>query len=233
MKISLDQLKMVYLRGQWASFSNFLPGKTCGQWAIARVNFFLKLVRNDNIKISYSKRDLDILQRELKYYVEEEWACFSDFEELDFVLARLDLLKFHVSDQESDKELHIDLPVEERKTLYKPFIFPTENGEKRYGVYVKNPFKNGEVEAVVFSEPCDKISYSESYHDCELRNAIRPAYWSNKFWKRIPLEKMVTSEVIEWDENGQLSKWGWDDLGFADLGDLIRINPSLIDVTIF
>ena len=43
-KVSLTQLKKIYRRGAGAFSSSHRPGKTRGQWAMARVNMFLKMV---------------------------------------------------------------------------------------------------------------------------------------------------------------------------------------------
>ena len=59
-KVTLSQLQKVYRRGS-EMFSEFgRPGKTRGQWAIARVNMFLKMAGGSNVKDAYRKADQDI-----------------------------------------------------------------------------------------------------------------------------------------------------------------------------
>ena len=59
-KVTLSQLKKVYRRGAGAFSSSHRPGKTRGQWAMARVNMFLKMIRGGKVKDSYRKADQDI-----------------------------------------------------------------------------------------------------------------------------------------------------------------------------
>ena len=60
-KVTLGQLKAVYRRGAGAFSSSHRPGKTRGQWAMARVNTFLKMVRGGKVKESYRKADSDLV----------------------------------------------------------------------------------------------------------------------------------------------------------------------------
>ena len=59
-KVTLGQLKKVYRRGAGAFSSSHRPGKSRGQWAMARVNTFLKMVRGGKVKESYRAADGDI-----------------------------------------------------------------------------------------------------------------------------------------------------------------------------
>lgn len=59
-KVTLSQLKKVYRRGAGAFSSSHRPGKTRGQWAMARVNMFLKMKRGGSVKDAYRKADQDI-----------------------------------------------------------------------------------------------------------------------------------------------------------------------------
>lgn len=59
-KVTLSQLKKVYRRGAGAFSSSHRPGKSRAQWAMARVNTFLKMVRGGKVKDSYRKADQDI-----------------------------------------------------------------------------------------------------------------------------------------------------------------------------
>ena len=59
-KVTLSQLKKVYRRGAGAFSSSHRPGKTRGQWAMARVNMFLKMKAGKKVKDSYRAADGDI-----------------------------------------------------------------------------------------------------------------------------------------------------------------------------
>jgi len=59
-KVSLGQLKKVYRRGAGAFSTSHRPGKTRGQWAMARVNTFLRMMAGKPVKDSYRKADSDI-----------------------------------------------------------------------------------------------------------------------------------------------------------------------------
>jgi len=59
-KVTLAQLKKVYRRGAGAFSSSHRPGKTRGQWAMARVNMFLKMKRGGKVKDAYKRADGDI-----------------------------------------------------------------------------------------------------------------------------------------------------------------------------
>ena len=59
-KVTLSQLKKVYRRGAGAFSSSHRPGKTRGQWAMARVNMFLKMKRGGKVKDAYKRADGDI-----------------------------------------------------------------------------------------------------------------------------------------------------------------------------
>ena len=49
-KVTLGQLKKIYRRGAGAFSSSHRPGKTRGQWAMARVNMFLRMVSGKPVK---------------------------------------------------------------------------------------------------------------------------------------------------------------------------------------
>lgn len=59
-KVSLSQLKKVYRRGLGAFSSSHRPGKGRAQWAMARVNMFLKMQRGGKVKDAYRRADQDI-----------------------------------------------------------------------------------------------------------------------------------------------------------------------------
>jgi starvation-inducible DNA-binding protein len=60
-KATLAQLKAVYRRGAGAFSSSHRPGKTRDQWAMARVNAYLKLLRSGSPSNPNYKQDNDLL----------------------------------------------------------------------------------------------------------------------------------------------------------------------------
>lgn len=60
-KATLAMLKAVYRRGAGAYSTSHRPGKTRGQWAMARVNAFLKLLRSGKPSNSAYTQDNDLL----------------------------------------------------------------------------------------------------------------------------------------------------------------------------
>jgi hypothetical protein len=106
-KVNLSQLKKVYRRGAGAFSSSHRPGKTRGQWAMARVNAFLRMAAGGKVKDSYRKADGDILKASEEIELLEE----------DFVQADKDLVQAGVDptvDFEVD-ELYIE---EEEKSQF-------------------------------------------------------------------------------------------------------------------
>ena len=67
-KVSLTQLKKVYRRGAGAFSSSHRPGKSRDQWAMARVNMFLKMMRGGKVKDAYKKADQDIAKSSADFY---------------------------------------------------------------------------------------------------------------------------------------------------------------------
>jgi hypothetical protein len=60
-KPSMGQLKAVYRRGAGAFSASHRPNMNRNQWALARVNTFLKMLRGDAVKQSYRAADQDLL----------------------------------------------------------------------------------------------------------------------------------------------------------------------------
>ena len=49
-------------------------------------------------------------------------------------------------------------------------------------------------------------------HKCDTaKDKTSPRYWSCKMWSKKPVNKSVSSEALEWDEDELLSEWGWDE----------------------
>lgn len=106
-KVTLSQLKKVYRRGAGAFSSSHRPGKTRGQWAMARVNMFLRMVSGKPVKDAYRKADSDIARASTKDYIIE--ANFEPTEE-DFLQADEDIKAFDLNDFDfnSAEELYLD-----------------------------------------------------------------------------------------------------------------------------
>jgi hypothetical protein len=233
-KVSLSQLKKVYRRGSGAFSSSHRPGKSRGQWAMARVNTFLKMVRGGKVKESYRAADGDIARGSEDYYVEEAGFAFVDFDELEFGLAKIDLLKAGVSELDMDQDIEdIDYSEAEKKTLNKPFRL--KGGKKKFGVYVKSP-KTGNTIMVKFGDPNMEIKRDDpdrrrsfrARHKCDTaKDKTTPRYWSCRFWSKKPVSSMASQEAIEWDDEEVLSEWAWDDDGFAEYDQIIQEHSEL------
>ena len=233
-KVTLGQLKKIYRRGAGAFSSSHRPGKTRGQWAMARVNMFLKMVRGGKVKKSYRAADQDVAKGSEEYYIENEGEAFIDFANIEFDIAHLDLVKAGANEWEQDDSTEdLEYTEAENKTLNKPFRL--KDGKKKYGVYVKKP-KTGNVIMVKFGDPNMEIKRDDparrrsfrARHKCDTaKDKTTPRYWSCKFWSKKPVSKMVSNEVLAWDEEEVYSEWVWDDEGFSDHQDLLNAFPFL------
>jgi len=216
-QVSEDQLKRVYLRGSDSYNSTHRVGKTKSQWAMARVNMFLKMNRGENVDEQYIQSEKDIISNE--YCEESERSClFFSFSDLDLNLANLDLVKAGVEKWDQNIECEeLFYSEAEKKTLNKPFRLKGE--KKKFGVYVKSP-KTGNVIVVKFGDPNMEIKRDDpdrrrsfrARHKCDTaKDKTSPRYWSCKMWSKKPVNKSVSSEALEWDEEELLSEWGWDE----------------------
>lgn len=235
-KVSLTQLKKIYRRGAGAFSSSHRPGKTRGQWAMARVNMFLKMVRGGKVKKSYRAADQDVAKGSEDYYIEDSTDVFTDFDELDFAYARFDLQRVEALEESNQDIEDLEYTEAEKKTLNKPFRL--KGGKKKFGVYVKSP-KTGNTIMVKFGDPNMEIKRDDparrrsfrARHKCDTaKDKTTPRYWSCKFWSKKPVSSMASEEVIAWDENEQFSQWCWDDESFANHQDLLNGYPFLESV---
>jgi hypothetical protein len=195
------------------------------------------MVRGGSVKKSYRAADQDVAKGSEDYYLEEQGEAFWAFEEIDFVLARLEMLEASITDEESDQEIEdLEYSDAEKKTLNKPFRL--KDGKKKYGVYVKNP-KTGNIVMVKFGDPNMEIKRDDparrrsfrARHKCDTaKDKTTPRYWSCKFWSKKPVSKMVSNEVLAWDEEEVYSEWIWDDEGFAKHQDLLNAYPFLTEI---
>lgn len=235
-KATLAQLKKIYRRGAGAFSSSHRPNKTRGQWAMARVNMFLKMLSGGKVKESYRAADQDVAKGSEEYYLEEDGNAFVDFDELDFALARLDFVKIDASAESNQEIEDIDYSEAEKKTLNKPFRL--KGGKKKFGVYVKNP-KTGNVIMVKFGDPNMEIKRDDpdrrrsfrARHKCDTaKDKTTPRYWSCKFWSKKPVSSMASEDVLAWDDDEKFSEWCWDDENFAEQQDLLNAYPFLLDI---
>lgn len=103
-KVSLSQLKKVYRRGAGAYSSSHRPGKTRGQWAMARVNMFLRMMSGGKVKDAYRKADQDVAKGSDIIDISDFWEP----EEQDINLAMIDIETIGDFDFESVDELYLD-----------------------------------------------------------------------------------------------------------------------------
>lgn len=105
-KVSLSQLKKVYRRGAGAFSSSHRPGKTRGQWAMARVNMFLRMVSGKPVKDAYRKADSDIAKAKHETIIEAELEPSDE----DFEIADFDINQYQLNDFDfaSIDELYLD-----------------------------------------------------------------------------------------------------------------------------
>jgi len=105
-KVSLSQLKKVYRRGAGAFSSSHRPGKTRGQWAMARVNMFLRMVSGKPVKDAYRKADTDIAKARTGIVIEPMLEPSDE----DFEMADLDIKENNLGDFDfsSADELYLD-----------------------------------------------------------------------------------------------------------------------------
>lgn len=114
-KVTLGQLKKVYRRGAGAFSSSHRPGKTRGQWAMARVNMFLRMVSGKPVKDAYRKADSDIARAAYtNYEVEASLEPNDD----DFNQADEDIKNFELNDFDFDSAEELYLDDEEDSVIY-------------------------------------------------------------------------------------------------------------------
>jgi hypothetical protein len=222
-KVTLSQLKKIYRRGAGAFSSSHRPGKSRGQWAMARVNMFLKMVRGGKVKDSYRKADQDVAKASAGVLIDDGVRDEANlFTEEDLITANLDICNHQLQeDPEFSNEMwstiFIDVDelgfeeyVDEEswaseankgKKLNKPFRTP--KGPKKFSVYVKN--EKGNVVKVNFGDPNMEIKRDNpnrrksfrARHNCaDPGPKTKARYWSCKMWSK----KSVTN-VTKGEEN--------------------------------
>ena len=188
-KVSLSQLKKVYRRGLGAFSSTHRPGKSRQQWAMARVNTFLKMMRGEKVKDAYKAADGDIAKGSEAFDHNHD---FYDFEDIEWQLAHINLLEAGVLDHELNiNNEDIDYTEAEKKTLNKPFRLPS-GSNKKFGVYVKN--EKGNTVMVKFGDPNMEIKRDDpdrrksfrARHQCDSNPGPKwkARYWSCRMWEK-------------------------------------------------
>ena len=104
-KVNLDQLKSVYNRGQDITDWVYCANKSTMQWAFARVNQFLYMQQGQKVEKAYRIADRDIAEGDLEYESEDVGKGYFGYKDLDFAVARLDLKKLKVSEEEANTKL--------------------------------------------------------------------------------------------------------------------------------
>ncbi len=226
-KVTLSQLKKVYRRGAGAFSSSHRPGKSRGQWAMARVNTFLKMVRGGKVKDSYRKADQDIARASANVIIDDGIREENFLTEEDFIQAKLDIYNHQLQEdpeftEEMWSEIFSDVDelgfeeyVDEEswaaeankgKKLNKPFRTP--GGPKKFSVYVKN--EKGNVVKVNFGDPNMEIKRDDpnrrknfrARHNCENPGPKTKArYWSCKMWSKKSVTKMTKGEEEKVEES--------------------------------
>jgi hypothetical protein len=104
-KVTLSQLKKVYRRGAGAFSSSHRPGKTRGQWALARVNMFLRMMSGKSVKDAYRKADSDIARASDVIDISDNW----EIQDIDFEQAEADIKEFNLDyDFQNIEDLYLD-----------------------------------------------------------------------------------------------------------------------------
>ena len=226
-KVTLSQLKKVYRRGSGAFSSSHRPGKSRGQWAMARVNTFLKMVRGGKVKDSYRKADQDIAKASANVIIDDGVREENFLTEEDFIQAKLDIYNYQLQEdpdftEEMWSEIFSDVDelgfeeyIDEEiwaaeankgKKLNKPFR--TSGGPKKFSVYVKN--EKGNVVKVNFGDPNMEIKRDDpnrrksfrARHNCENPGPKTKArYWSCKMWSKKSVTKMTKGEEEKIEES--------------------------------
>ena len=149
-KVTLSQLKKVYRRGAGAFSSSHRPGKTRGQWAMARVNMFLKMMRGGKVKDSYRAADQDIAKA-FEVCIEDANSFLPTVENL--IEAKLELQRLGIEDG-SDEEFELIFSEEESSAAKDPMkhAFKTkkeaEEEAKKMGLKGTHSHKNKDGEMI-------------------------------------------------------------------------------------
>jgi hypothetical protein len=245
-KVSLSQLKKVYRRGLGAFSSSHRPGKSRQQWAMARVNTFLKMMRGEKVKDAYKAADGDIARGSEAFDHNHD---FYDFEDIEWQLAHINLIEAGVLEEEMNIfNEDIDYTEAEKKTLNKPFRLPS-GSNKKFGVYVKND--KGNTVMVKFGDPNMEIKRDDperrknfrARHQCDTNVGPKwkARYWSCRFWSKSPVSKMTAEELDKLDpieafyvkqeeRQASLEDSGFDENAIPTQEEILALDPLLDNV---
>ena len=90
-KLTFAQLNKVYSRGLNVFNTTHKPGISLHQWAVARVNLFLKMMTGGQVRHEYSLLDSDVANASSGVITESGLASydFINFSDLEFQLAKI------------------------------------------------------------------------------------------------------------------------------------------------
>lgn len=101
-KISISQLKKVYTKGAHCRSDD---ARTNGEWAMARVNMFLRLISSNTFKDALAKKNGGISISNLEIDVTENWSPSEE----DFAQASVDIAEFKLEyDFKDVEELYLN-----------------------------------------------------------------------------------------------------------------------------
>ena len=242
-KVSLSQLKKVYRRGLGAFSSTHRPGKSRQQWAMARVNTFLKMMRGEKVKDSYKAADGDIAKGSEAFDHNHDYY---DFEDLELQLANINLVEAGVSfDEMNIFNEDIDYTEAEKKTLNKPFRLPS-GSNKKFGVYVKND--KGNTVMVKFGDPNMEIKRDDperrknfrARHQCDTNVGPKwkARYWACKTWERGKTVSEVTGSedpielfyIKQVEREARFAEASLDEDDFISQEEILALDPLLNNV---
>jgi hypothetical protein len=105
--LTFAQLNKVYSRGLNVFNSTHKPGISLHQWAIARVNLFIKMLSGGHVRNEYQLLDADIAHASNGIIIESGLASydFIDFSDLEFQLAKIALIESGISENEMNLQI--------------------------------------------------------------------------------------------------------------------------------
>ena len=205
-RVTLGMLKAVYRRGAGAFSTSHRPGIGRAQWAMARVNHFLTIVRTGKPKDPKYTTDNDLLPRGHRRSTRSKESAFTAgsavsmglvAEDVGRKLSQLDIaglkkLMPHIVRRDSCESFsHVQEASEykgRKVTLNKPFR--SSDGKKKFYVYVKN--EKGNVIKRGFGDPNMEIKRDDpqrrksfrARHNCDNPGPKWKArYWSCYQWR--------------------------------------------------
>jgi hypothetical protein len=242
-KVSLSQLKKVYRRGLGAFSSSHRPGKSRQQWAMARVNTFLKMMRGEKVKDSYKAADGDIARGAEAFDHNQDYF---DYDDVELHIAHINLIEAGVSMEEMNiNNEDIDYTEAEKKTLNKPFRLPS-GSNKKFGVYVKND--KGNTVVVKFGDPNMEIKRDDperrknfrARHQCDINPGPKwkARYWSCRMWEKgKSVSELTGSEdpieayyIKQANREARLAEACLEEEDFPTQEEILTLNPLLDNV---